>query len=218
MRAKKELLKLLEENRCGELSTLVPGKRKLLTLLISSTYDIDKVTSWRAMEVIGTMSGDIAKTNTESVRDLVNRLLWMVRDESGTMGRSVPGILGEIVMNNPVLCSDIATIITSFHDEKMLTAGVMRAIGRIGKINNEAVDFAVPVITSYLNDPDSTIRGHAVWAAGELEISSSIHELEKMRSDSAALHFYEDGELKEKSVGEIASKALAKFKLNAAAV
>ena len=136
----------------------------------------------------------------------------MMRDESGGIGWGVPEILGEIVRNNPELCADIAPIIVSFHEEKMLNAGVLWAIGRIGKINAEFVDYAVPIIISFLESPELILRGYAAFACGKLSALTAVNELEKLRGDTGLVPFYEEGELNEKSVGEIASEAIKKLK------
>ena len=214
MRAKKEIKRLLEENKYHELNGLYPDKRKLITLLISSTYDKSDVTSWRAMEAIGLITADMSGKNPDFVRDVVNRLLWMVRDESGGFGWSCPEILSEIVRNNPELCKDIATVIASFHEEEMLTPGVMLAIGRIGNIHTYFYDFAAPIVTSYLDDPNPATRAYAAYAAVELDIPDVSGKLEEMGNDNSPVPFYEGGLLKEKTVGEIADTALAKQQLN----
>jgi HEAT repeat protein len=209
MLSKKEVAELLSEKKYDELIRRFSGKRKIFSTLISLSYDKGDVISWRAMEAIGLITGEIAGTDPELVRNTVGRLLWMIRDESGGIGWSAPETLGEIVRNNPELCADIAPIIVSFHEEKMLTAGVMRAVGRVGKTSREMVDYAVPIIISCLKDPDRTVRAHAAWAAGELGVIQAADELEKLGNDTDVIPFYEDGELREKSVGEIAAKALA---------
>jgi len=215
MRAKKEIKKLLEENKYHELNALFPDKRKLITLLISSTYDRKDVVAWRAMEAIGLISADMSVEKPDFVRDLVNRLLWMLRDESGGIGWSCPEILSEIIRNNPESCEDIATVVASFHDEKMLTPGVMLAIGRIGNIHSYFYDFAAPIVTSYLDDPDPATRAYAAYAAGELDIPDVSGKLEKMGRDTSAVPFYEGGLLKEMTAGEIADTALVKLKMSA---
>ena len=215
MRAKTEIKKLLKESRYHELNDLFPDKRKLITLLISSTYDRKDIVAWRAMEAIGLITADISGGKPDFVRDVVNRLLWMLRDESGGIGWSCPEILGEIVKNNPELCKDIATVVASFHDEKMLTSGVMLAIGRIGNIHTYFYDFAAPIVTSYLDDPDPATRAYAAYAAGELDIRDTEDKLEELKNDTSPVPFYEDGELKNKTAGGIANTALAKLRLNA---
>lgn len=211
MLSKKEVAELLSEKKYSELIMRSSGKKKIFSILISLSYDKGDVISWRAIEAIGLITGEISGRDPELVRDTAGRLLWMIRDESGGIGWSAPEILGEIVRNNNELCADIAPVIVSFHEEKMLTAGVMRAVGRVGKINTEAVDYAVPIIISYLRDRDRTTRGYAAWAAGELGAAEALNELQELQSDTEVVSFYEDGELKEKSIGEIAVNALMKL-------
>ncbi len=212
MLSKKDVVNILKEKKYDEL-ILSPDKRKVISMLISLSYDKKSVITWRAMEAIGKITGEVSVTNPDLVRKTVGRLLWMIRDESGGIGWSVPETLGEIVRNNPELCADIAPIIVSFHEELMLCAGVMWAIGRMGKINSELIEYAIPIIMHYLDAPDRTLRGYAAWASGQLGASQAANKLEKIRNDTDSIPFYEDGELKEKTVGEIATKAIAKLQL-----
>ena len=205
---KEEIIKRLQGKKYRDLINLPYGRRRTLRLLLSLSYDKKDVISWRAMEAIGVITAEIAKEDPGHVRNTVGRLLWMMRDESGGIGWSVPEILGEVVRNNPELCADIAPIIVSFHEEKMLNAGVLWAIGRIGKINAEFIDYAVPIIISCLESPEMILRGYAAFACGKLSALTAVNELEKLRGDTGLVPFYEEGELKEKCVGEIASEAI----------
>ncbi len=211
MRLKKELANLLKEKKYDELIKESSNVRKVLTMLISMTYDKDSVISWRAIEAIGLITARISVTDPDLVKSTAGRFTWMMRDESGGICWSAPEILGEIVRNNPVLCADIATVVVSFHDELMFTAGVMRAAGRMGKTHVEMVDYAGPIIVSYLNSPDRLIRGYAAWAAGELGIARASDRLEDLRSDTEVIPFYEEEDLKKKTIGEFAKAALAKL-------
>ena len=208
---RREVITLLEKKQYDALVRLSFSERKILSILISLSYDKENPVSWRAIESIGLITKETAKTNPELVRNIAGRLLWMIRDESGGIGWSSPEILGEIVRNNPELCSDIAPIIVSFHEEKMLSAGVLKAIGRIGMINTGFIEYAVPVVLSYLNNPDPVLRGFAAWSLGEIGTAESLNELRKLINDNSILFFYEDGELREKTVGEIAAKSIARL-------
>lgn len=211
---KKEVLSLLEKQDYNKLISLSSGNKKILSILISLFYDKKSVIAWRAIESIGLISKEFSKLNPEFIRNFVGRLLWMIRDESGGIGWSSPEILGEIVRNNPGLYSDIATVIVSFHDEPFLRAGILRAIGRMGKISAEIFDYAVPVALTYLKSPDPVVRGYAAWALGEIEASEAVSEIKKLGADNNQIIFYEDGELKDKTVGEMAEKAVAKLLKN----
>jgi HEAT repeat protein len=208
---KKEVTKYLEGKNYLGIITLSPSSHKIINLLITLTYDKSQSVSWRAMEAIGLLSKEIAKTDPEKVRNIVGRLLWMIRDESGGIGWSCPEMLGEIVRNNPDLCADIAPIIVSFHEEKMLISGVLWAIGRMGIINDETVGYAIPVTLQYLDSPDDTIRGYAAHAMGRLGAVGAVSKLEQLKSDESPIDFYEDGDLKKKRVGAIAEEALVKL-------
>lgn len=212
MTSKKEIIRLLKEKKYDDLAGLPLSGKKIISLLISLSYDKKDVISWRAMEAIGMITRNISSADPDSVRNIIGRLLWMIRDESGGIGWSVPEILGEIVRNNPVLSADIAPIIVSFHEEKMLTAGVMKAAGRIGGLNSEFTDYTVPIIIPYLRSSDPVIRAHAAWASGELGASNAVNELEGLKNDTSTVSFYEEGELKDISIGKIATNATAKLK------
>jgi hypothetical protein len=211
--SKKEIITLLEKKDYNALSKRALADGKVVSALISLTYDKDNALSWRAMEAIGLITKDLSRSDPGAVRNIANRLLWMMRDESGGIPWSAPEILGEIVKNNPGLCSDIALIITSFHDELMFTAGVLWALGRMGKINVETADYAVPIIRSYLTSADDTLRGYAARAIGEMGDVESSKELESMKHDPGHVRFYEEGEIKERNIGEIAEAALKKIRI-----
>jgi hypothetical protein len=209
--SKKEIIILLERRDYDALAKLALIDKKVVSALISLSYDKKRQNSWRAIEAIGFITKELSRSNPDVVRNITGRLLWMIRDESGGIGWSVPEILGEIVRNNPVLCADIAPIIASFHEEKMLCPGVLWALGRIGKINDETVNYAVPIILSYLKSDDNTLLGYAAWALGEMGNEGSAANLENLKKDTNRIEFYRDGELKKKSVGELASDAIEKL-------
>lgn len=208
---KKKITELLEKQSYQELSDINSSHYKLVNVLISLSYNKDTDLSWRAIEAIGVVSKQISESDPETVRNIVGRLLWMLRDESGGIGWSAPEMLGEIVKHNPELCADIAPIILSFHYEHMLTAGTLRATGRIGKINEEMIDYAIPIILPYLKSADNSTRGYAVYALGELGAIGAKSRLEGLTDDNGKLLFYEEGSLKEVSVGELASRALTRL-------
>ncbi|MDP3110903.1 MAG: HEAT repeat domain-containing protein [Thermodesulfovibrionales bacterium] len=208
---KEKIKKLLAEKRYDELIALSSNGKNIFRMLISLTYDKKTLISWRAIEAVGLVSKEIARTRPELVRNTVGRLLWMIRDESGGIGWSSPEMLGEITRNNPEQFSDIAPIIVSFLDEDMLAAGVLRAIGRIGQVNPGLVKHAMPAILPFLHSPDPALRGLAACAIGEIGSAGAIGELERLQDDISLIVIYEKGELREKTVGELAESSIEKL-------
>lgn len=209
---RKEIISLLEKKAFDELIRLSSDDKKTISTLISLSYDKDNRLAWRAMEVIGLATKEISQHNSGTVRNIAERILWMMRDESGGIAWSGPEILGEIVRNNPILCSDFAPIIASFHEEKMFCAGSLWAMGRIGYINDDTLDYAAPIAQSYLRSPDEKLRGYAAWALGEMGARGSEGDLIELKDDRRLIDYYEDGELHKRTVGEFASDALTKIK------
>ncbi|TNF55026.1 hypothetical protein EP227_03330 [bacterium] len=212
MRLKEQIITILQDRNFDSLSNLPSSRKRTLTVLISLTYDKQTLIAWLAIEAIGLYTAKLAESDPETVRHTVERLLWMIRDESGGIGWSAPEILGEIVRNNQKLCSDIAPVIISFHEEPPLRAGVFRAAGRIGKDNTEMADYAGPIILSYLHSKDNSVRGYAAWALGELGITEALSGLEKLKSDTDIFTMYEEGKLEGKTVGKIAQQAIRKLR------
>jgi len=192
---KRDIKALLESGEYSNLLKLHRNPVRIVNKLISISYNKETLTAWRAMEAIGVLSKEIAANNPEFLRTLVGKLLWMIRDESGGIGWSVPEILGEIVRNNPVLCRDISRIIVSFHGERMLTPGVLWAIGRMGHLNDEMVSDAIPVVITYLRDNDVKVKGNALYALGEIGSEEHLSMLEALTLPEASLSIYIEGRL-----------------------
>lgn len=211
---KSEIIKLLSDKKYDALMKLLLSNGRLLSTLISLTYDRKSIISYHAIEAFGIVSKEIAKTKPEIVRNAVGRLLWMIRDESGGIGWSSPEMLGEIVRNNPELFSDVAPVIMSFLDEEMLASGVLIAAGRIGEVSPELIAHAIPLIITYFHNPQPELRGIAAWALGRMRVLEAESELEKLKNDSSRIAIYEKGEMKEKTIGQIAEDALERINSN----
>lgn len=208
---KKNILSLLENGDLQEIARLKTSPFKIINNLVSLSYDKKSSIAWRAIEAVGLFTGEMAKEDSEFVRNIVGRLLWMIRDESGGIGWSVPEMLGEIVKNNPVLCADIAPIVVSFHEELMLATGVLWAAGSMGELSKETIEDSVPLIRPFLTSPDAAQRGYAVRALGVFGASESKKDIERLVNDKSLIPFYHNGDLQEKTVGEIAAEALSRL-------
>ena len=94
----------------------------------------------------------------------MQRLLWMMREESGSNAWTAGQIIGEIVSRTPKPLEDIAPIVVSFHDEPILRPGALWSLYRIGSVRPDLVAEFGPVAEEYLDDPSPLVRGLAVLA------------------------------------------------------
>jgi len=211
MMQKSEIRELLDSYNIQPVVEAAKKDRSIIRMLISLVYDKEDVQSWRAIEAIGLVSGEIAQTNTDVVRNLSQRFLWMLREESGNGPGSAPEMLGEIVRNSPDAFADIGQVLTSFHDEKMLRRGVMRAIWRICEQRPDLLCITCELMEEklYLNDEDAVVRAYALMIAGAIGLKDLLPVMEGLRNDQSPVRFYEKGEFTMTTVADIANKVYA---------
>jgi hypothetical protein len=208
MSKREEVVKALQEKNYTALSEAARAGRGIFRLLISLTYDKKSVISWRAMEAVGLAAGALAVREPETVRNLVQRLLWMLRDESGNNPWGVPEILGEIVRNSAGLLADLPPIIASFHDEEMLRPGVLRALERIAGVKPGLVMESSPLAGLYLDDTNPVVRAYAAMLGGRLCLTELLPVIEQLIKDDSAVTLYEGGDLVTTTVGKKASEVV----------
>lgn len=185
-------------------------EKGVFRILISLAYDKTELICWRAIEAIGKAAGALKKKDPDFVRNIVQRLLWSLSEESGGIGWSAPDMLGEIVINAPDVFSDIPPIILSFKDEESFLPGVLRAMGRIAEsgINRLDRNLCHDIIIKSLNDKSPFVRGIAIWAASMLKMMELKDKISLLLKDDEFFLLYEDHGLKEISVKEMAGRFL----------
>jgi hypothetical protein len=196
-----ELIKLLREGALEGLVELSGKKRNVVRRLIALTYDRDDVMSWRAMEAVGRIAGALPP---EEGRELIQRVLWMMREESGTNAWSAPYILGEILRENPEPYEDIVPVLASFHEEEFFAAGVLWALLRIAQRRPRLVEPHAGVAREHISSPDPAARGYAALLMGVLGMEFA---LEIFAGDETEIPLYRDGSLERKPLAELASEA-----------
>jgi hypothetical protein len=204
--ARKEIARLLEGSNYTGLLEMAKDRRNIAALLISFTYDKENLLCWRAIEGIGLLAAEIAKTDPTEARHLAQRILWMMREESGNNAWSAPEMLGEIVRNCPDEFSDLAPIIASFHDEELFRRGVMRAILRIGEKRPDLIRPSASIAVRYLGAADAVVRCYAVLIAGQLRLTEYEDVIEELSGDPDEVAIYRDGDLRITKVGQIAGE------------
>lgn len=208
MSRREEVIQLLEEDNSEGLISYARKDPALFRTLISLAYDKQTVLSWRAIEALGAAAGEIAKTNPEKIRNLAQRLLWMLREESGNNPWSAPDMLGEIVRNAPEEFSDLPLIIASFHDEEILHQGVLRAMVRIGEVRPELVKEQAGLARRYLGHADPLVRAYAIQLAGILCQDDLREALVPFLQDETEVLLYTEGQFVSHLIRTLAAVAI----------
>lgn len=201
---KKEIKDALLDKDFERVAQIALKNKKVFRLLISFAYDKEDLLCWRAIEAMGKAAGAVAVEDSPAVRNIVQRLLWSMGEESGGIGWSGAEMLGEIVRNSPGTFRDIPSIILSFQEEEMFLSGVLWAMGRMAGagivLDKEAEGLAVRC----LEHEDAQIRGMAVLAVSRMKIEESRARIAEMVGDGGRVRVYEEHELIERTVGDIA--------------
>lgn len=152
----------------------------------------------------------------ERVVDLLSRLAWLLNDESGATGWGAPEAIGEILARAPDLKPSFAPRLLSwldneevFLDQEVLDAGTLWSMGRIGPADAFAESRVAPVVARFLEGGSALTRGAAAFCAGRLGYASLAPILESLTGDDENLTLLIDGEIVERSVGDLAREALA---------
>ncbi len=208
MSKREEIVRLLKDGDFAALATQAGKDNSIFRILISLSYDRESVVSWRAVEAMGIVAGERAKTEPGLVRNIVQRILWMMREESGNNPWSAPEMLGEIVRNAPEEFADIAPIIASFHDEEILRSGVLRALVRIGEVRADLVKDSSAVAGVYLEHSDAVTRVYALELVRTLMLKEFLPAAEKLKHDHAIVRIYSRGDFENVAVGKIAEETV----------
>lgn len=196
----------------------VRADRKAWSYLIRALYLPDDFVGWRAVEGFGRVVAALALSDTETCREMFRRLFWALNDESGTSGRRVALAVGEAVARRPDIFGEYALIIWPALEEPFLQASVAWALGRIGQVNPDLVRKAVSDLVSLLDSPDHEVRGHAVWALGEIGVREAAEKIAALAGDAGELKIFLAGEPRKVTVGELARAARQKIENNLPAV
>lgn len=165
---------------------------KIIRTLISLSYDKTEEIAWKSIEAIGRIVYLVSKERPEFGHEIIRRLLWSIRDEAGGIGWSSPEIIGEIVRNDPSRYQEIPRVLWSFMDEEFLRKGIIWAMGRIGEVAPELVEFSLPFLKLISkNDPEKEIRFYALWAL--CKISGEYEE----QGEELSGFIYDNGSLQE---------------------
>jgi len=203
--------KIIDALRAGDfekVTGLALEDKKTFRILISLAYDKEDLLCWRAIEAIGKAAGAVAEKDPSSVRNIVQRLLWSMGEESGGVGWSAPEMLGEIVIHSTQTCGDIPPILLSFHVEESLIKGVLWAIGRIAGSGVKGMEGASEIALQSLGHKDPSVRGLALYAIRELDFPGAADKVKGMVHDGGRLSIYEEHVLRETTVGDMARRVL----------
>jgi len=192
-------------------------RNRVISILVTLTYDADPLISWRAIDAIGRCAAHLSAIRPESMKNSLRRLFWMMSDESGAVGWHAPEVIGEIIRSDPRAFADFIPLTISLldmepEDRPPFLPGILYALGRIGEMAAGSVDPCLPSVFDALADVAAPTRATAVCCLGRLKAWSLLMQRPELDQDKAKVIVYRDGELVETSISFLLADVLKSVK------
>jgi hypothetical protein len=204
------------EDYVAQLSRFPAGQ--VVNALFLCLCSLDETVKWRAVTAFGVVVSAMAETDLEAARVVMRRFIWNLNDESGGIGWGSPEAMAEIMSLHPRLAQEYACVLLSYIrpdcnllEHEMLQRGVIWAVGRLAYARADLVADAAPFLIPFMQSHDPIHRGLAAWAVGALCDPAARPFLMQLGQDRAELSIWLEGRLSHKTVGELASEALARY-------
>ncbi len=188
---KNKIRELLALRNFGGIIAWAESKRSPQRVMFSLALDADELTAWRAIEAMGKIAAMESRKDLERIRDMVRRLLWLMNDESGGLGWRSPELIGEILVNVPVLIDDFGGLLPAYFKEEPFERGTYLAVARIASINPKIYGENVDQLKESLSNPDPAIKCHAVAALYAIDEKLGQSIAKKLENDTSPVTLYD---------------------------
>ncbi len=201
---RERLSALLEEADYAGVIRLAAREKAVVRLLLQYLYDPEDLLHWRALEGLG----HVAAAHPDQVKKVIGRLLWLLNEDSASVGWGAAAALGEIGRHNLAVVQDIIPMFCGFLEEEFSRAPMLWGVGRLAAVHPEALAEVGPYVVPCLQDADPQVRALAAWCAGRLHLDSAREALAALTGDASHFRLYDGGNFRRTTVGDLAREAL----------
>jgi hypothetical protein len=184
--------------------------KKIMRYLQRLLYSGDNLFRWRAAETLGKVCAIISQKDPGIVSNLLQGLFSSLTDTAAFPMGAFESI-GEIISTRPDLFGGYAPQLYQFIADETRKAQSLQALGRIAKASPDLLRKHTLYFVKFLEDSDLSVRGYTALLMGNLGAHEAKGGLEKLVQESHEIEIFEDGDLKIKTVGQVAAEALKRF-------
>jgi hypothetical protein len=196
---------LLQAGNFQGLEELAGQDSRVAAILMQFFYDPGDLLHWRALEGLGHVAG----SHPEQVQKLINRLLYLLNEDSGSTGWGAASALGEIGRHRISLIKEIIPLFIGFLEEPFSLEPMLWGVGRLAEVHPELLFEVLPAIAPFLTSPEPQVRALAAWCLGKARHRQAAAAIRPLVGDDHPVQLYDGGRLVQTTVGQVAREALA---------
>jgi hypothetical protein len=163
-------IELLQKRDLDQLREWGRADSQSLRVLASLLFETDPLIRWRTIEALGYVGADTVKSNPDAVHRLLQRLLWLMNDESGGLCWHAPEAIAEILNRAPRLMPEFGEILLSFLNEEPFEVGVRLGVARLASSYSEQKERIRAVLELSLKHSDGRISLASMFALKALAL------------------------------------------------
>jgi hypothetical protein len=201
---REKIVPLLQAGDFPGLTKLAGQESGVAAILMQFIYNPGELLHWRALEGLGQVAG----SHPEQVQKLINRLLYLLNEDSGSNGWGAASALGEIGRGRVSLIKEIIPMFVGFLEEPFSREPMLWGVGRLAEVQAELLHEVLPEIVPFLTNPEPQIRALAAWSLGKARYRPAAAAIQALTGDEHPAQVYDRGALLETTVGQIAREAL----------
>ncbi len=137
---------------------------------------------WRTIEALGYVAADNSATNPDAVHRLLQRLFWLMNDESGGLCWHAPEAIAEVLFRTPKLMPEFGVILLSFLNEEPFEVGVRLGIARLASRYDDQKERIRVTLGGSLESDDKRISLASAFALRSLgeSCNASVTDSEQL--------------------------------------
>jgi len=201
---REKIVPLLQAGDFPALTKLAGQESGVAAILMQFFYDPGALLYWRALEGLGLVAG----SHPEQVHKLINRLLYLLNEDSGSNGWGAAAALGEIGRHRIALVQEIIPMFVGFLEEPFSQEPMLWGVGRLAEVHPELLHEVLPDIVPFLTSAEPQLRALAAWGLGKARYRPASDAIMALTGDEHPVQLYDRGHLLETTVGQAAREAL----------
>jgi hypothetical protein len=202
---REKIIALLQAGDYPGLTALAAQESGVAAILMQFLYDPGVLLYWRALEGLGVVAG----SHPEQVRKLINRLLYLLNEDSGSNGWGAAAALGEIGRGRIDLVKEIIPMFIGILEQPFSQESMLWGVGRLAEVQAGLLHEVLPEIVPFLTNPKPQLRALAAWGLGKARYHPAAGAIQALTGDEHPVELYDCGDLRHTTVGQIAREALA---------